>query len=579
MARASIAASLAEVPLLADLPLALRERLGCEAREVAVSAGEWLFHEGDAAHCAYVVRSGRLDVVAEGDPPVVIRAVKRGTVLGELALLQEGRRSASVLARRDSSLIEIGRAQFELLIREAPDFALALTRSMGAQVAANRAPSLAPGPPRTIAVIALDAGAPCDQVAGRLAHVLGRYGTGAHLTRDPQRPAADFPALLDRAEGANDRVLLDGGPAARGEAWTDFCRHEADIIVAVTSGVPDDTWLERPAPLRGCELVVAAPGISDAMIDAFAPREVQLLHRGSNLRRSADITARRLAGRSVGLVLSGGGARAFAHLGVLDELHAAGILVDRIAGVSMGSIVAGLAATDRDVDEIYELFRYGFVENRPTSDYTIPAFSLIRGRRTYKMLAEAFGPVRIEELALRFFCVSCDLISRQMVVHRSGLLHEAVYSSLAIPGIFPPVADEHGRLLVDGGVLDNLPVETMQRAGEGPVIAVDIATRPRPIVERGRPRTRLIARRVRLAITGREEPLPRLAETLLRTLTLASSDTEAAALRHADLVIAPRVEGIGMLEWKGLDRARVCGREAAREALEAAHETVAGWQP
>jgi predicted acylesterase/phospholipase RssA len=119
----------------------------------------------------------------------------------------------------------------------------------------------------------------------------------------------------------------------------------------------------------------------------------------------------------------------------------------------------------------------------------------------------------------------------------------------------------------------------MQRAGEGPVIAVDIATRPRPIVERGRPRTRLIARRVRLAITGREEPLPRLAETLLRTLTLASSDTEAAALRHADLVIAPRVEGIGMLEWKGLDRARVCGREAAREALEAAHETVAGWQP
>jgi predicted acylesterase/phospholipase RssA len=119
----------------------------------------------------------------------------------------------------------------------------------------------------------------------------------------------------------------------------------------------------------------------------------------------------------------------------------------------------------------------------------------------------------------------------------------------------------------------------MQRAAEGPVIAVDIATRPRPLVERGRPRTRVIARRVRLAITGREEPLPRLAETLLRTLTLASSDTEAAALRHADVVISPHVEGIGMLEWKGLDRARECGRLAAREALEAAQDQVAAWTP
>ncbi len=563
--------------MLANLPLALRERLAAEAREVTIAAGEWLFHQGDEADAAYVVRSGRLDVVAEGDPPVVIRAVKRGAVLGELALLKAGVRTASVLARRDSSLIELGRAQFELLIREAPDFALALTRSMGAQVAANRAPAKPPGPPRTIAVIALDAHAPCDQVVGRLSHVLGRYGTIAHLTRDPDRRPPDFPALLDRAESANERVLLDAGTGERGQPWADFCRQEADIIVAVTSGVPDRTWVQRPAPLHGCELVVAGPGMTDGVLEVLAPREVQLLHRGSDLGRSADITARRLAGRSVGLVLSGGGARAFAHLGVLDELHAAGIVVDRIAGVSMGSIVAGLAAADRDVDEIYKLFCYGFVENSPTGDYTIPAFSLIRGRRTYRMLAEAFGPVRIEELALRFFCVSCDLLAREMVVHRTGLIHDAVYSSLAIPGIFPPVADEHGRLLVDGGVLDNLPVETMQRAAEGPVIAVDIATRLRPIGERGRPRTRMLSRSVRRAITGREEPLPRLAETMLRTLTLASSDTAAAALRHADVVISPRVEGIGMLEWKGLDRARAVGREATREALEAADDQIRAW--
>ena len=577
MPPSSLVAALAEVPLLAGLSEELRARVGAEAREVLLNAGEWLFREGDAAHSAYVVRSGRLEVIAEGPPPVVIRAIKRGAVIGEVALLQEGVRSASVAARRDSSLIEIDREHFELLIHDAPDFALALTRSMGAQIAANQAPAAEPTAARTIAVIALDAGAPCEEVSGRLAHVLGRYGTVAHLREDPERPPADFPALLDRAENENQRVLLDGGRAARGEPWTDFCRHEADTILAVTSGVPDRTWIERPAPLNGCELVVTAPGIPDDVLVAFAPRETQVLHRGSNLRRSTDITARRLAGRSVGLVLSGGGARAFAHLGVLDELEGSGVTVDRLAGVSMGAIVAGLAAADRGLDEIYEIFRSGFIEDNPSNDYTVPAVSLIRGRKTYRLLGEAFGTARIEELARRFFCVSCDLLARQMVVHRTGPLQDAVYASLAIPGIFPPVVDREGRLLIDGGVLDNLPVETMARTGEGPVIAVDVGQRPCAPQERGRPRLQPLVRPIRRALTGREERLPRLGETLMRTLTLASADTAAAALRHADVVIAPRVEGVGMLEWKQLDRVREIGRQAAREALDAAQEQLAAW--
>ena len=266
----SLAAALAEVPLLAGLPPSLRERLAAEAREVAIAAGEWLFREGDAARSAYVVRSGRLEVVAEKPVPVVIRTIKRGAVLGEIALLQSGVRTASVAARRDSTLIEIGREQFELLIREVPDFALALMRSLGAQLAANQAPATEP-PLRTIAVIALDPAAPCEEVAGRLAHVLARYGTITRLGHDPDRPPADFPALLDRAERDNRRVLLDGGRAARGEPWTDFCRDEADIVVAVTSGVPDPTWIERPAALRGCELVVASRGIADEVLDAVRP--------------------------------------------------------------------------------------------------------------------------------------------------------------------------------------------------------------------------------------------------------------------------------------------------------------------
>ena len=203
-----------------------------------------------------------------------------------------------------------------------------------------------------------------------------------------------------------------------------------------------------------------------------------------------------------------------------------------------------------------ELGRRFFVDSNPSSDYTIPLYSLIRGATTRRRLQEeAFGDRRIEELARRWFCVSADLVARELIVHRTGPMADAVYSSLALPGVFPPVPTEDGRLLVDGGVIDNLPVETMARRAEGPIIAVDVTQRlgmPRPA---RRPGLEGVARRVRRALTGSEERVPRLPETISGSIALGSSDTVNAALQHADLVISPRVEGIGMLDWRA-DAAR-----------------------
>ena len=124
-----------------------------------------------------------------------------------------------------------------------------------------------------------------------------------------------------------------------------------------------------------------------------------------------------------------------------------------------------------------------------------------------------------------------------------------MYASLALPGVFPPIPTEDGRLLVDGGVIDNLPVETMARRAEGPIIAVDVSQRfgmPRPA---RRPGLEGMARRMRRVVTGSEERVPRLPETISGSIALGSSDTVNAALQHADLVISPRVEGVGMLDW------------------------------
>jgi predicted acylesterase/phospholipase RssA len=278
-------------------------------------------------------------------------------------------------------------------------------------------------------------------------------------------------------------------------------------------------------------------------------------------------------------VLSGGGARAFAHLGVLDELRAQGIEIDRYAGASMGSIVSGIAAMGATTEVLHEIFVRCFVRQNPSRDYTLPAYSLIRGARTRKLLGEVFGDRRIEELEHRFFCVSADLFARELVVHRTGSAAQAVYASLAIPGVYPPLAAGDGRLLVDGGVMNNLPVEAMAATAEGPVIAVDVSHRGGAVAPPVRPRLEPLRRPFRRLLTGSEEPVPRVAETLLRTMALGSIDTAGAGERHADLVIAPQIEGVRMLEWQKLDQTRAIGREAAKVALDQAGELIASWSP
>jgi predicted acylesterase/phospholipase RssA/CRP-like cAMP-binding protein len=547
--------------VFAGLSEELLDRLGEEVGERRVKAGAWIVREGESAESAFIVRSGRVEVIDERPPEALIRVLRRGDVLGELALLRRGMRSASARARRDTELLELSRQGFEALIQDAPSFALGLTRAMGAQLAASRTPVAAATPPRTIAVVGLDGGAPVAEVAEALADALFGYGSVARLSSGEL-------AAIDQAEHDADRVVLSGGSVPN-EDWTRFCMHETDLVVAVTSGEPERAWLDQAAALRGSELIVLGPAVSDEVIARLQPREVQVVADVAARRPALERTARRLAGRSLGIVLSGGGARALAHLGALEELAAAGLHVDRVAGVSLGSLVAATAAMGLEPQEICETFERSFRATNPTRDFTLPAFSLLRGTKARRMLDDTFGERRIEELPLRFFCLSCDLVEREPVIHRTGRVVDAVYPSFAIPGVFPPVARTDGRLLVDGGVLDNLPVATMARTGEGAVIAVDVTGGVGRFQPPVRPRLAKLARPVRRALTGNEAEIPGLAETLVRTLTVGSVDTVESARLHADLVVTPQVDGVGLMEWRAIGRARELGRQAARQALAA----------
>jgi NTE family protein len=252
---------LGRVSVLAGLPDELRERLAAEAKVVRLPAGAWLMRKGDVAESLYVVRSGRLEVVDDGPPETVVRVLRRGEVLGELALLKGGRRSASVRAQRDSELLEVGSTEFEALVQEAPSYALGLLRTMVAQLAVSRIPMSATALPRTVAVVGLDRGAPVLELAERLAVALGRHGSVAHLRAQPgvTLTDTDMASMLDRAERTNDRVLLTSDETEPGRPWTAFSLREADLVVAVSSGAPTPLWSDQRAALLGCELIVSAP--------------------------------------------------------------------------------------------------------------------------------------------------------------------------------------------------------------------------------------------------------------------------------------------------------------------------------
>jgi NTE family protein len=555
--RRTTAEHIAAVPMFAGLPADSIAHLAEHVRPVSLPAGEWLFKEGDAADAVYVVTSGRLEVLLERDKPELLRLLGPGDVVGELALLTASGRAASIRARRDSDLIALRQDDFDRLLDDDRRFSRDLLRIMGLQLARSRdREPVPPAPSRTVAIVPMHVGLPMTAICDALESELSRSGAAVRLGEPTREDAAGRAELLHRYERNHEHILLVAGDAPE---WRDFCIGHADLVLVVAGEGKRPGWTEGRSELAGCHLLFADPAESSAALrdwlDTLQPKARHVLGSGEPLEQGVARAARRVAGRSVGVVLSGGGARTMAHIGVIEELERAGIQIDRIGGCSMGAFIGAMLAAGMEADEIDARCYEEWVRRRPLTDYRIPRESLIRGDKVRALLARNV-PGQIEELGRDYFCVSGDLLSGELVIHRRGPVADAVSASLCLPGLAAPVQMDN-RMLVDGGVLNNLPVDVMAATAEGPVIAVDVTTRFE-------------------VDPNDEESRPGFVETLMRALLLGSTDTAASARAHADLVITPDNRGVGMLEFHQLDRLREAGREAASAALANGGASVLG---
>lgn len=537
---------LAKAPLFSGLGDAVLRQLADRANLVSIRAGDWLLRQGDPARSVYVVASGRLDVVLAGAEGELLWSVSSGEVIGDLALMAGSAHSASVRARRDAALLELGAEEFDALVSTQPQFGRDLLRRMGRQLQRSRAlAGSGPSPQSTLALVPLHRDLPVREVADGLFRELSAAGPTTLFDAPSCQGEAEEATRLERYERHRDHVLLLAEDP--GSAWGAFCLRHADRVIALASDAPLPDWAAAATGIQGCDLVLdtAQRERPFADLSALRPRARHRLERGPARAESLARAGRRIAGQAVGFVLSGGGARAFAHIGALDELLRAGITIDRVGGCSMGAWIGGLLAQGMEPEEIDARCYEEWVRRRPF-DYRLSRESLLRGERGRRALERNF-PGNIDGLPLDFFAVSADLVTREQVVHSRGPLFEAVGASMALPGFVSPLALD-GKLLVDGGVLNNLPVDVMAATGEGPVIATDVTGRFEPPL-------------------GPDSPKPGLGETITRALLLGSRDTAKLARSHADLVIAPDSDGVGLLEWHQLDRLREAGRRAAADAL------------
>ncbi len=532
--------TLACVPLLAGADAEALEALAADAYPRRVLAGEWLIREGDDAEDLYVVLRGRLRAVAGADGRT-LRVLGPGAAIGELALLTGSARSASVQAVRDSTLLQLGRGRFVELMERDSGFAAAVARELAAQLQASGGLAAPPTRPALLTLRRVDAGVPLAAVASSLAHALSTYGPVEILGADAAGTSA-----VEQAEQENAHVLLVDETGAG--VWSDLCARQADRTLLVA--MADSPLPAEPSP--DADLVVLGPSSGAALralLDAVQPRAHHRLATTEPSDPGAGRLARRLVGRALGVVLSGGGARGFAHIGALAELEADGIEIDRYGGCSMGSFIAAMAAAGWSPGDIRDRCDEELVRRSPFNDYTLPRVALIRSRKAARMFDRLFGEMTIEELAKPLFTVSADLLSSRLVIHRRGSVTEAVGASMSIPGLVPPLS-RSGRLLVDGGVLNNLPIDAMADSGEGPIVAVDVVRR--------------------LEVSAEDEPpLPSIMETLSRATVLGSVERAERNRELALLVITPEAQDIPLRDFRALDRAVEAGRAAARAARDA----------
>jgi NTE family protein len=560
--------SLDAVEIFHDLTADERARLTAELDTLSLKRGETLVRQGEPADALYIVVTGRFIVTLDGSR-VPIAELGPGQPVGEIAFLAGGTRTATVTALRDSLVLRLGRADFEALSAKSPSIWRTLTVTLARRVAeANLSRPPPPDPrPRTLALIRAGDSALPPLFVERLRRALGP----TTLLLDAQRAREVLPAgtaldsteatrALNALEGRTDYVLYLADPELT--PWSEKAVRQADLVLAVGWHAAG----ERPNPLErlAAELL---PGDAQRLVLLHGERGTITgtarwltdrriaMHHHVALDEQSDMArlARFVHGTARGLVACGGGAYCAAHIGLYKALQQTGVAFDMMGGTSGGAAMAAAFAMGTAPDDVDRATHDIFVTNKAMRRYTWPRYSLLDHKHFDDQLARYYRGVDIEDLWIPYFAVSTNLTSHDLHRHRRGDLWAAVRASGSMPVLLPPYYTADGHMLVDGAILDNVPVKVMHELKSGPNVVVSFSVPKHERFEvdyaslpgRGDLLKRMLTPWLRATLPS----APGVGTVLMRAM-MANRQEFERHLRPEDLLLVPPIPPeLGILDW------------------------------
>lgn len=456
-----------------------------------VARGEALISEGEIADNLYIILKGRF-VVLSGKIPIAELAM--GEPVGELAFFAGGTRTASVVAARNSSVMCLTREAYDTLAALTPALSNGILAALSQRLA--RTVSSSPG-------LRPKAGKVCSIFPGIGQPLSTRFLNGLKLAI----AKIDGWMVIDETD-CPDEIINN---LVKLTKWLEELETtQGNLILMCTDPEAWPIWRLVTANNSDTILIVAPK--SDVGTDTIAPSALEIELLGSTLKSNIQLALYRetkhlptcntarwlkdrpvalhhhialdspddfdrlgrfLRGEALGLVMCGGGSFATAHLGAIKAMLERGHKFDFIGGTSAGAATGAALAIGLDPSLVMDLCEDIFIKSKAMSRFTVPRYSVLDHHCLDEALQKHFGAFNVEDAPINFFSVATSLTTNDVSIIRRGPLWQSIRASTSLPGVFPPFLTDDGEVLIDGGLLDNVPITIMRELKPGPNVILN----------------------------------------------------------------------------------------------------------
>ncbi len=552
---------------------------------IEIQGGDLLMQEGDDGDGLYFVLSGRLfaSKLLEDGSQKKIGEIVRGETVGEMAIFTDEPRYATITAIRDSVLVKLEKSLFEKVISEYPSVALNVTRLIINRFKNIQSQKIS-SHPINICFVPLHTGMNINKIVKSIYDIVKKnsviFYVDSKIAKDSVIGSISDQAdgsinveneklieWLNNLEAANDFMfyVCDESPTE----WNKKALRQADHIVLLGDSAhsPELTVADGEVDQQSnalISLVLVHP--EDTLIPINTPLWLKVRpnvnqnfhlrhHNNKDLKRLARI----LSGKATGIVFAGGGAKGFAHLGVLKALDEYGIHFDYVGGTSIGGMIAGSAAVDAPIDRVLEIIKEGS-ELNPSGDLNyIPILSLVKGVNIKNMVnttMEKFcgkADVDLTDMWIPTFVVATNYSSAAETVFVKGPMCKILLASAAIPGIFPPIIID-GDIYVDGGTFNNFPADVMSTFGVSKIIGIDfVIDKTYKLTIDEMPTNNTLLKEKLFRRNNLKNKVPSMASIIINSTLLYSTARRHESKNLLDLHFNPDVSKFGLTAWTDFD--------------------------